>query len=178
MIIYLLYEGPMTELVQIEGRFNSTKLIQILQTHVTPMMNDLKNDESPRIFVQNNSTVHNDVSVMAFLSRQDYRLLDWPPSSSDLNPIETVWSLMENEWPSIQPKNEETLHTLVQERWDALLGNHRRFFIFQNQTKNTPKDAIQHVNVFFFSLVFELVFRIFSNPLPITTHTMPRNHRQ
>lgn len=168
----------MTELVRIEGRFNSKKYIRILQTHVTPMMNDLKNDESPRIFVQHNSTVHNDVSVMAFLSRQDYRLLEWPPSSSDLNPIETVWSFMENEWPSIQPKNEATLDTVVnsvvQERWDALLGNHRKFFHFSKQNQKYSKRCNLMCS---FSLLLNWFFRIFSNPLPITTHTMPRNHR-
>lgn len=122
------YDGPMTPLVRIEPNFNSQQYMRILRTHVTPMMNRFEDDGAPRIFMQDNSGIHRAANVMAYLSGQRYELMNWPPKSPDLNPIENVWSKMENGWPQIHPRNEETLHQVVQERWNALLTDERKFF--------------------------------------------------
>lgn len=113
------YDGPVTPLVRIDGRFNSNGYMRLLRTHVVPMMNRFEDDGSPRIFMQDNSPIHKSAAVMAFFSRQRFELLDWPAKSPDLNPIENVWSRMEVGWPQIYPRTAENLHAVVQERWDA-----------------------------------------------------------
>lgn len=114
------YEGPMTEIVRISGHFNSYQYMRIIRTHVIPLMDRFG---QPRVFMQDNSPVHTAGRVMALFSRQNFDLLDWPPLSPDLNPIENVWSYMENDWPPIHPRNEQTLDAVVQERWNDLRTN-------------------------------------------------------
>lgn len=79
--------------------------------------------EEPRVFMQDNSPVHTSGSVTALFARQNFELLNWPPLSPDLNPIENVWSYMENGWPAIHPRNEQTLDVVVKQRWNDLLAN-------------------------------------------------------
>lgn len=115
------FEGPSSDLIRIEGKFNSTKYMQIIRAHVVPMM--LRFDR-PRIFMQDNSPVHTCSKTMALLARQNFELMDWPPLSPDLNPIENVWSYMIYNWPTIYPRRPDILDAVVQERWNGLRGNH------------------------------------------------------
>lgn len=116
-------EGPITDLATIDGRFNSSQYLRILRAHVLPVMRD-----SNRVFMQDNSPVHKSGRVMAWFARQNFELMDWPALSPDLNPIENVWSYMENGWPVIHPRNTNTLHQVVQERWTELRDNRGEFF--------------------------------------------------
>lgn len=113
-------EGPVTDIVRIVGKFNSDQYLRILRNHVLPTMRSFS---PPRIFMQDNSPVHKSKRCMAWFSRQTFELLEWPALSPDLNPIENVWSFMENGWPQIHPRNSETLDQVVQERWSGLRNN-------------------------------------------------------
>lgn len=64
------YEGPVTPIVQIEGRFNSQQYMRIIRRHVIPMMNRFDDEGAPRIFMQDNSPVHTSTQVSALFSRQ------------------------------------------------------------------------------------------------------------
>lgn len=141
-------EGPLTDLVRIDGKYNSHKYMRIIRTHVTPMM---RNSNPPKIFMQDNSPVHTAGNVMALLSRQNFELMDWPPLSPDLNPIENVWSYMENNWPTIHPRNVDTLDVVVQERWTQLHNNHGKHFLFSMKI---------NVNIRFILLFFQNIFII------------------
>lgn len=130
------YEGPVTPIVRIEGRFNSNKYARIIRSHVIPLMERYENDAAPRIFMQDNSPVHTSASVMALFSRQRFELMDWPPKSPDLNPIENVWAEMERGWPRIHPRNDENLHTAVVQRWNAVGADQRKFFSETSTQRN------------------------------------------
>lgn len=114
------YEGPMTDIVRIDGRFTSHQYMRVIRAHVIPLMNGF---EEPRIFMQDNSPVHTAADTMALFARQNFDLLEWPPLGPDLNPIENVWSYMENDWPKIYPRNALTLDAVVQFRWNELQMN-------------------------------------------------------
>lgn len=113
-------DGPVTPLVTINGTLDSHKYMRILRTHVIPVMQGFQDNIDPKIFMQDNSKVHTANNVMQFFSRQNFAIMDWPPKSPDLNPIENVWAMMETGWPPIHPRNQATLHTVVQERWRAV----------------------------------------------------------
>lgn len=77
----------------------------------------MQDSDPPRIFMQDNCRIHTARNVMAWFSRQNFELMEWPAFSPDLNPIENVWSFMENGWPQIHPRNAITLDGVVKERW-------------------------------------------------------------
>lgn len=78
--------------------------------------------------MQDNSPVHTANNVMNFFSNRNFELMEWPPKSPDLNPIENVWSLMENGWPAIHPRNAANLHAVVQERWQLVGQRQGNYF--------------------------------------------------
>lgn len=110
--------GPITNLVKINGPFNSNKYKNIIIHHLNPIMRNTQN-----IFMQDNSPVHTATQVMEYLTRQPYETMDWPPLSPDLNPIENVWSIMMRDWPLMENRNQESLDELVQRRWNNLRNN-------------------------------------------------------
>lgn len=135
------YEGPMTSIVPIDGKFASHQYLRIIRAHVIPMMD--KFDE-PRIFMQDNSPIHTASNAMALLGRQNFDLLNWPPLSPDLNPIENVWSFMETNWPRIYPRNTQTLDTVVQDRWNGLRRNPIYFRNLYRSLRNRFQEVVEY----------------------------------
>lgn len=110
--------GPVTDLVKINGRLNSIQYMRIIRNHIIPLL------RNPRgIFMQDNSPVHTAGCVMGLLSRQAFETMAWPPMSPDLNPIENVWSYLIRDWPNMERRTEDALDELVQRRWNELRNN-------------------------------------------------------
>ncbi|RPB28875.1 hypothetical protein L211DRAFT_244358 [Terfezia boudieri ATCC MYA-4762] len=43
------------------------------------------------IFLRDNMGVHRYTSIQKWFQEMEYKVMKWPPYSSDLNPIENVW---------------------------------------------------------------------------------------
>lgn len=117
-------EGPFTDLVRIEGHFNSQKYLKVLEDHLVPAMSVLNNE---RFFMQDNSPIHTSEKVMNYLSDQKFQLLDWCPYSPDVNPIENVWACMTRDWPTMQNRTQQALDEIIQRRWTELKNNPEYF---------------------------------------------------
>lgn len=109
--------GPISDLIRINGRFNSQSYLDILQRNITPYMQRFENQP---IFMQDNSPIHTAGVVMEYLSARPYELLISPPLSPDLNPIENVWAYITREWPQMENRNMNALNELVQLKWNDL----------------------------------------------------------
>lgn len=45
--------------------------------------------------MQDNSSIHKESSVMDYIREKKINVIDWPPRSPDLNPIENIWAEMQ-----------------------------------------------------------------------------------
>jgi hypothetical protein len=77
----------------VNGMMNAFQYKEILRDHLLPQLQqwDLS-DEG--IFQQDNAPCHKASSVMKLLNDEGVRLLEWPPYSPDLSPIENLWAIV------------------------------------------------------------------------------------
>ena len=74
----------------IDGKFNSDRYIQLLDTKVVPIMK--LNYGSDFLFQEDNATVHKAQKVANFWKSANVNILQWPAKSPDLNIVEDVWA--------------------------------------------------------------------------------------
>lgn len=53
-------------------------------------------DENDSVIQLDNSPIHTSKATRQFLAEKGYNVMDWPPYSPDLNPIENVWALTQH----------------------------------------------------------------------------------
>lgn len=75
---------------------------------------------SDHVFMQDNAPIHKSRSTLAFLNSKNVNLLDWPPCSPDLNPIENVWKMMKDVVHKKRPKTKIQLEAAIKSAWAEL----------------------------------------------------------
>jgi transposase len=68
-----------------QGRVTSAVYLEILEDELLTLW------EPGLIFMQDGASIHTACLIKDWLKEQSIEVLDWPPYSPDLNPIEHAW---------------------------------------------------------------------------------------
>lgn len=111
--------GP---LVRIEGTMNKEYYLKILQENLPTAMDLMGENVVDIIFQHDNDPKHTAKVVSEWLQTQRFSVLDWPPQSPDLNPIENLWSYLKQQLAkyATPPQGMNELWKRVQEEWYAI----------------------------------------------------------
>src|SRR5690606_29826054 len=95
-------KGP---LVFVDGNINSVKYLDdILREYLPEFYTEVtQTTRREAIFMQDNAPVHTAKAVKSWLHDCEFLVLDWPPYSPDLNPIEHVWVRLKEAMHRIDP---------------------------------------------------------------------------
>jgi hypothetical protein len=107
----------------IEGRFNQHGYQRILEEHLYGTIQKYNLDASEVIFQHDNAPIHSSNSMKQCFSRQYFGVLSWPAQSSDLNPIENLWAILEkrlNQYDA-PPKGIFELWSRVEETFPSII---------------------------------------------------------
>ena len=76
--------------------------------------------KQPSIFMQDRAPCHKAMVILNFLKAENVTIMDWPPQSPDLNPIEYVWKTRGERSKARNPKTTEQLRNALQEDWNKI----------------------------------------------------------
>ena len=101
-----------------QKRCNQFTYRDILEEHLRPSMART----GTKRFVQDNASCHTAKSMRSwFKDNEDIEVIDWPPQSADMNPIENAWTLLKHEMGELPTAtSREQLKTRITEAWANL----------------------------------------------------------
>lgn len=104
---------------RIDGRVNGELYRGILQKELIQTIEHYDLNPDFVIFQQDNAPCHKAKDTMKWFEEQEIAVMDWPPQSPDLNPIEHLWVHVKKElgkYPEA-PKGIHELWTRIEEVW-------------------------------------------------------------
>lgn len=110
------------ELFVCEGRMNSTKYINVLESALLPSFTTLFGDTNMdgAKFQQDNAPCHKSALTMTWFRENEIELLKWPAQSPDLNPIEHLWGLLKRRVRRHTISNKEDLKRCLRLEWSSI----------------------------------------------------------
>ena len=89
---------------------------KILQNQMFPSARHLFGNDS-WVFQQDNDPKHTAKKNKRYLANKRVNVLKWPAQSPDLNPIENLWSILDQKMKKRTPNNADELFACIEEAW-------------------------------------------------------------
>ncbi len=103
----------------LDGLMNAEMYIEVLKNNLINPADNLYGKCKWR-FQQDNAPCHKAYKVKRWIEDQGIRMLDHPPQSPDLNPIEFIWAIIKNEVEKKSPKTKIELRCCIELCWENL----------------------------------------------------------
>src|SRR6185436_7383414 len=112
--------GP---LVLIDGTLNSDRYIELLEEQLIPFLNNLGKEN--HIFQDDNAPCHTSKKTKTWKNDNEIEFLPWPAQSSDLNPIENLWDILERRIRKHRPIpiNKREFFKVLKKEWNKINEN-------------------------------------------------------
>lgn len=103
----------------IDGIMDARHYIRILSTNLRQSVEKM-GIAGQYIFQQDNDPKHTAGVTKKYFANKSINVLEWPPQSADLNPIENLWSALDSQVPPSGRKNRDAFFESLQTAWHDL----------------------------------------------------------
>ncbi len=106
------------KLVIIDGSLTGTRYVDLLSRNLYESANMMGLESF--IFQQDNDPKHTSSIANEYFEHKGIDVLEWPPQSPDLNPIEHLWAHIKVKVGQRLPKNKNELIDIIKDEWSKI----------------------------------------------------------